>query len=67
MSDIPSTIRAVRLAAGLTQRQLGETLGYIKAAQVIVADWESGKRPVPRSKITLLADILGVPIRDLLP
>ena len=57
----PDTIRAARIAAGLTQKQLGEAAGYIDTtAQSFVASWEAGTRPIPRDKIKLVAEALGV-------
>jgi DNA-binding XRE family transcriptional regulator len=54
-------IRAARINAGLTQRELGLRLGYSeKTAQILMAMWESGTRPVPKAKIRSLCDILGL-------
>ena len=63
----PDTIRAARTAAGLTQRQLGEVAGYIDTtAQSFVASWEAGTRPIPRDKIRLVAEVLGINPTDLI-
>ena len=62
----PDTIRAARIAAGLTQKQLGEAAGY-KDAQPFVASWEAGTRPIPRDKIRAVAEVLGLNVEDLLP
>lgn len=57
----PDTIRAARIAAGLTQKQLGEAAGLESiTAQSFVASWEAGTRPIPRDKIKLVAEALGV-------
>ena len=54
-------IRAAREAAGLTQKQLGEAAGLESStAQPFVASWEAGTRPIPRDKIKLVAEALGV-------
>ena len=57
----PDTIRAARIAAGLTQKQLGEAAGYAETtAQPFVASWEAGIRPIPRDKIILVAEALHI-------
>ena len=57
----PDTIRAARIAAGLTQKQLGEAAGLADTtAQPFVASWEAGIRPVPRDKIRLVAEALHI-------
>ena len=57
----PDTIRAARIAAGLTQKQLGEAAGYAEiTAQPFVASWEAGTRPIPRDKIKLVAEVLHI-------
>lgn len=53
-------LRAARLKAGLTQKQVGEKCGYTHTAQRVVYRWESGIKPVPRSKIIKLAAILNI-------
>ena len=61
-------IRTARLAAGLTQKQLGEACGYKgDPAQVYVAMWENGTRPIPRNKLRAVAKALNVPVDELLP
>ena len=63
----PDTIRAARIAAGLTQKQLGEAAGLESStAQPFVASWEAGTRPVPRDKIRLVAEVLGINPTDLI-
>lgn len=64
---IPERIRAARQAKGLTQRKLGELLGYSKASsERTVQRWEAGQY-VPIEKIRALAAILGLTIDDLIP
>ena len=61
MTNIPVTIMIARLNAGLTQKQLGEMCGYkVGYAQRYVSGWESGVRPVPKSKIILVGKILNI-------
>ena len=63
----PGTIRAARIAAGLTQKQLGEAAGLESiTAQSFVASWEAGTRPIPRDKIRLVAEVLGINPTDLI-
>jgi transcriptional regulator with XRE-family HTH domain len=58
---IPETIRAARERAGMTQLEVGQALGYKgNAAQVYVATWEAGTRPVPKAKINALAELLNL-------
>ena len=60
-------IRAAREAAGLTQKQLGEAAGLESiTAQPFVASWEAGTRPIPRGKIRLVAEALGINPTDLI-
>lgn len=67
-SMTPDTIRAARIAAGLTQKQLGEAVGLNpKSAQPLVAGWERGGRPVPRVRLKRVAEVLGLNVEDLLP
>ena len=68
MKNIPDTIRAARMNAGMTQQELGEKLGYEGlTAQVSVRRWESGRRPVPLEKIRALAAALNLTLDDLIP
>lgn len=54
-------IRDAREAAGLTQKQLGTAIGLPeKSAQVRVAHWETGVRPMPRALIRKVADVLKI-------
>ena len=60
-------IRIARLAAGMTQEQLAEAIGLdTKWGQSIVAQYEMGSRPIPRKRLQLAADVLGISILDLL-
>ena len=68
MKNIPDTIRAARMRAGMTQQDLGEKMGYEGlSAQVSVRRWESGARPVPLEKIRALAAALNLTLDDLIP
>ena len=63
----PDTIRAARVAAGLTQKQLGEAAGYTDiTAQPFVASWEAGTRPIPRDKIMAVAEALHIEPAELI-
>ena len=60
-------IRAARLAAGMTQAELAKAIGITtKWGQSIVAQYEMGSRPIPRKRLQLAADVLGISILDLL-
>lgn len=66
-SMTPDTIRAARIAAGLTQKQLGEAAGYTEiTAQPFVASWEAGTRPIPRDKIREVAKALNIEPTELI-
>ena len=68
MRDIPATIKAARIRAGMTQQELGEKMGYEGVtAQVSVRRWESGLRPVPLERIRALAAALNLTLDDLIP
>lgn len=68
LPDIHATIREARTRAGLSQRQLGEALGYDGSyAEVSVRRWELGSRPVPIDKVRQLAAVLGLTLDDLIP
>jgi transcriptional regulator with XRE-family HTH domain len=61
LPTIQNEIITARINKGLTQRELGERLGYqSKSAQVTVARWEAGTRPVPREKILELCKLLDL-------
>lgn len=68
MRNIPDTIKAARLRAALSQKELGEKLGYEgRSAEVTVQRWEAGSRPVPLEKIRALAAALNLTLDDLIP
>ena len=53
-------LRAARIKAGLTQKELGEQCGYGSNAARIVSKWETDYRPIPKSKIILVGKILNI-------
>lgn len=58
MSEMGKRIRELRLAADLTQEQLGDMVGLQKSA---IAKYENGKTEnMKRSVIQKMADVLGV-------
>lgn len=44
----------------LTQKELGEQCGYKNNAAKIISKWETGYRPIPKSKIILVGKILNI-------
>ena len=67
MTNIPTIIRTARLAAGMTQAQLAEAIGLdTKWGQSIVAQYEMGSRPIPRKRLRLAAEVLGLRLSDLI-
>lgn len=63
MPDQPSPIRAVRIAAGMTQQQLADALGV---AQQSVTRWETGEREPRVSTLRRIAAVLGCDLSALL-
>ena len=60
---LKENIRRLRLAAGMTQNEVAEVLGY--ASGNIVTRWESGERKPPSDKLPALAAALHCSINDL--
>lgn len=68
MYPLAAQLRAARIAAGLTQRQLGEMCGYAgNSAERTVQHWESGRSMPPLDKLRALADALNVSLDYLIP
>lgn len=66
--SIGEKIREARKAKRLTQRALGELLGYTgRGGESTIQNWEYGKQPVPQNKLKLLSKILEIPLEELLP
>lgn len=63
MPDLPSPIRAARIAAGMTQQQLADALGV---AQQSVTRWETGEREPRVSTLKRIAAVLGCDLSALL-
>lgn len=61
-------IRECRIAAGLTQKQLGEACGYEgRSAMTTIQNWETDKQPVPLDRLRRLAVALNVSLDSLIP
>lgn len=59
MTNIPTLVRSARMALGLTQKALGEQIGYTgRIAELMIQSIEYGRRKVPRDKIKALAEVL---------
>lgn len=56
---IGSKIRAARLAAGLTQKELGDKAGYTFST---ISRIEKGEIDLPISKIKMFSSVLRVPV-----
>ena len=55
-------IRAVRRLRGMTQKRLGVLIGFPEnAADVRIAQYESGARGIKPSRLQKIAEVLGVP------
>ena len=61
--DIPSSLRAYRVAAGLTQADLALRVGVSQSA---ISDWETGETTPSVRSIVLLAGALGISTDELL-
>ena len=57
------TLRDKRSERGMTQELVAESLGVSRQA---VSKWESGKTDPSTANLLALADLLGVPVEDLL-
>ena len=65
---INEEIRKARIRNCLTQRRLGELMGYHgKSAETVVQNWEYGKQPVPVNKLRRLARVLNTPLEKFIP
>ena len=53
------TIRHLRKAAGLTQRQLAEVMGV---NHMSIYHWEAGRNEPSARQLKTLADVFGVPM-----
>ena len=62
---IGNTIKAARIARGLTLQCVAESLG-LRSRQQIYA-WEAGRRNPGPKHLAKLAEVLGLEITDLLP
>ena len=61
-------LKFYRQRAKLTQRKLGELLGYkTDSADVVVQLWEYGKQPIPMKHFRALSKILSVPLDKFIP
>lgn len=61
-------LKAMRIAAGLAQRELGEACGFEgKVATTIVQHWEHGRRIPTTETLRSLATALRVPIDQVVP
>lgn len=66
--NIPAAIKAARIAAGLTQKELGERIGYNGESQErAIRNIESGRRGVPIEKVRALAAVLNLTLDDIIP
>lgn len=61
-------LRQARINRKLTQKQLGEKLGYKgQIAQRIVQSWEYNERGIPLKRFRELSDILQIPLERFIP
>lgn len=61
-------LKKLRIRHNLTQRRLGELLGYKgRSAENIVQRWEYGKVPIPVNHFRELSKILEVPLEVFIP
>lgn len=68
MTTIGEKIRAARVAAGLTQKQLGLAVGFSEnSAERMIQKWEYGKQAPSLQYIRPLANALKVSLDYLVP
>ena len=66
--DIPAIIKAARIRAGLTQKELGEKIGYSGESQErAIRNIENGSRGVPIEKARALITALDLTFDDIIP
>ena len=64
-TTVGNTIKAARIASGLTLQSVAESLGLRSRQQIY--EWESGQvQPGPKH-LARLAEVLGLQVTDLLP
>ncbi len=61
-SSLGAAIRRARLAAGLTQKDLGARAGYKAGAAVSISRIENGTVTPPRDRVGAIASALGTPV-----
>ena len=60
--------KQARLKHYLTQKRLGELLGYKgRVAETIVQKWEYGERPIPMKHFRQLSKLLEIPLEKFIP
>ena len=64
-TTVGNTIRAARIARGLTLQSVAASLGLTCRQQIYA--WEAGRRNPGPKHLAKLADVLGLEIADLLP
>ena len=63
MNDIPATLRARRIALGLTQQQVADRSGNARLSQTSISGCETGARPMVRvAALEAWCDVLGLTI-----
>lgn len=61
-------LKRARIRRQLTQRQLGELLGYKgRSAENVVQNWEYGKQPIPVRHWTKMSKIFSIPLESFFP
>lgn len=64
---IGQRIKRIREFRGLTQKELGQRLGFKRGCDVRIAQYESGSRVPKRKMLLSLANVLGVDVCVLSP
>ena len=61
-------LKEARLEKKLTQRKLGEMLGFRdRGGENTVQNWEYGKQPIPSKYWRKLSEILDIPLDKFIP
>ena len=61
-------LREARISKSLTQKKLGELLGYEgRSAETTVQKWEYDSQPIPMRHYKKLSKLLDIPLEKFLP
>lgn len=65
--EIGETIKAARLAKGLSRQRFGELIGYEGRCDSCVFSFESGNRFPPLDRMRAIHEVLGLAYEEMIP